>query len=168
MSLKPRWYGSLQAPSGLDRFLDPADRRPLPTDGYRRRSKEDLHWDRFRRSKPPRGGEEQDVLEANHQLSSSSTSSTSSSGSIPSFLVTRAKEVNFLSERSMRRVRLRTLSTSSSSEASPAGIFPPSLYRELCKTAETLPKLETTYLVVSHDRTFLDAVATKVAHLDRG
>jgi ATPase components of ABC transporters with duplicated ATPase domains len=34
--------------------------------------------------------------------------------------------------------------------------------------AETLPKLETTYLVVSHDRTFLDAVATKVAHLDRG
>ena len=34
--------------------------------------------------------------------------------------------------------------------------------------AETLPKLETTYLVVSHDRPFSIAVATKVAHLDRG
>src|SRR5690606_33723093 len=34
--------------------------------------------------------------------------------------------------------------------------------------ADTLPQLEPTYLVVSHDRTFLDAVATKVAHLDRG
>lgn len=34
--------------------------------------------------------------------------------------------------------------------------------------ADTLQKLETTYLVVSHDRRFLDAVVTKVAHLDRG
>ena len=34
--------------------------------------------------------------------------------------------------------------------------------------ADTLPRLEATYLVVSHDRRFLDRVVTKVAHLDRG